>query len=68
MPFLAALKHSIPNSHSISMMALFAVGAFTMRSSACVINDLWDRDIDRQVRNYSYQSTNDEKIVSFSPE
>jgi len=28
---------------------LFAVGAFVMRSAGCVINDLWDRDIDGRV-------------------
>ena len=28
---------------------LFAVGALTMRGAGCVINDLWDRDIDRRV-------------------
>ena len=29
--------------------ALFGVGAFAMRGAGCTINDLWDRDIDRQV-------------------
>lgn len=28
---------------------LFAVGAFVMRSAGCVVNDLWDRDIDAKV-------------------
>lgn len=28
---------------------LFAVGAVVMRGAGCVINDMWDRDIDRQV-------------------
>ena len=28
---------------------LFFVGAFVMRGAGCVVNDLWDRDIDRQV-------------------
>jgi 4-hydroxybenzoate polyprenyltransferase len=31
------------------MLALFAVGAFAMRSAGCIVNDLWDRDIDAQV-------------------
>lgn len=30
-------------------IALFAVGAFVMRGAGCVINDLWDRDIDARV-------------------
>lgn len=28
---------------------LFAIGAFVMRGAGCVVNDLWDRDIDGQV-------------------
>jgi 4-hydroxybenzoate polyprenyltransferase len=28
---------------------LFALGALVMRGAGCVVNDLWDRDIDRQV-------------------
>ena len=28
---------------------LFAVGATAMRAAGCVVNDLWDRDIDRRV-------------------
>jgi 4-hydroxybenzoate polyprenyltransferase len=28
---------------------LFLAGAFAMRAAGCVVNDLWDRDLDRQV-------------------
>ncbi|MDP3416801.1 4-hydroxybenzoate octaprenyltransferase [Falsiroseomonas sp.] len=28
---------------------LFTLGAFAMRAAGCVVNDLWDRDLDRQV-------------------
>ena len=28
---------------------LFAIGALVMRAAGCVVNDLWDRDIDRMV-------------------
>jgi 4-hydroxybenzoate polyprenyltransferase len=28
---------------------LFFVGAFVMRGAGCVVNDLWDRDLDKQV-------------------
>jgi 4-hydroxybenzoate polyprenyltransferase len=34
-------------------MGLFAVGALVMRGAGCTINDLWDRDIDRQVHRTS---------------
>ncbi len=30
-------------------MGLFATGSIIMRGAGCVINDLWDRDFDRQV-------------------
>ena len=30
-------------------MALFLIGAVTMRAAGCVINDLWDRDIDKKI-------------------
>jgi len=39
-PHIAATLH---------LMALFLVGAVTMRAAGCVINDLWDRRLDRQV-------------------
>lgn len=31
------------------LMVLFFVGAILMRGAGCIINDLWDRDIDAQV-------------------
>ena len=31
------------------LILLFALGSLVMRSAGCVVNDLWDRDIDRQV-------------------
>lgn len=35
--------------HLISTILLFTFGAFVMRGAGCVVNDLWDRDLDRQV-------------------
>lgn len=34
---------------TIILIALFAVGAVVMRAAGCVINDMWDRDLDRRV-------------------
>ncbi len=34
---------------SFRLVVLFAVGSLVMRAAGCVVNDLWDRDIDRQV-------------------
>ena len=31
------------------LIVLFAIGSVAMRAAGCVVNDLWDRDIDRQV-------------------
>ena len=31
------------------LMGLFLIGAFVMRGAGCVINDIWDRDIDGRV-------------------
>jgi len=36
-------------AEGIRLALLFLLGAFAMRAAGCVVNDLWDRDIDRQV-------------------
>ena len=33
----------------LSLCAVFGAGAFIMRGAGCTVNDLWDREIDRQV-------------------
>ena len=33
----------------IRLALLFLLGAFAMRAAGCVVNDLWDRELDRQV-------------------
>jgi 4-hydroxybenzoate polyprenyltransferase len=35
--------------HGAWLTLLFFIGAFVMRGAGCVVNDLWDRDLDRQV-------------------
>jgi 4-hydroxybenzoate polyprenyltransferase len=34
---------------TIRLILLFGVGSLVMRAAGCVVNDLWDRDIDRRV-------------------
>lgn len=34
---------------ALRLAALFALGSVVMRAAGCVVNDLWDRDIDRRV-------------------
>jgi 4-hydroxybenzoate polyprenyltransferase len=36
-------------AETIRLVALFAIGSLVMRAAGCVVNDLWDRDIDRKV-------------------
>jgi 4-hydroxybenzoate polyprenyltransferase len=38
-----------PMHETIRLLTLFAIGSLLMRAAGCVINDLWDRDIDRMV-------------------
>jgi 4-hydroxybenzoate polyprenyltransferase len=38
-----------PIAETIRLVILFAVGSLVMRAAGCVVNDLWDRDIDRKV-------------------
>lgn len=34
---------------SAGLVALFLIGAFVMRGAGCVVNDMWDRDMDRRI-------------------
>ncbi len=43
----AAAAPSWPEGLRLTL--LFLLGAFAMRGAGCVVNDLWDRDLDRQV-------------------
>lgn len=43
------LAHTGDIDRKIILIALFAIGSLAMRSAGCVINDIWDRDIDAQV-------------------
>jgi 4-hydroxybenzoate polyprenyltransferase len=38
-----------PAADTIRLVTLFAIGSLVMRAAGCVVNDLWDRDIDRKV-------------------
>lgn len=37
-------------SLTLMYLPIFVLGAFLMRSAGCIINDLWDIDIDREVK------------------
>jgi 4-hydroxybenzoate polyprenyltransferase len=36
-------------AEAIRLTVLFGIGSLVMRAAGCVVNDLWDRDIDRMV-------------------
>ncbi|MGH7118432.1 MAG: 4-hydroxybenzoate octaprenyltransferase [Acetobacteraceae bacterium] len=38
-----------PWPRTVRLIALFAVGSVVMRAAGCVVNDMWDRDLDRRV-------------------
>lgn len=50
LPGLWAFAIAAPDwAEGLRLTLLFGIGAIAMRSAGCVVNDLWDRDIDRRV-------------------
>ena len=45
---LAAEAGHLPDLY---ILTLFGLGSFLMRGSGCIINDMWDKEIDRRVCN-----------------
>jgi 4-hydroxybenzoate polyprenyltransferase len=45
----AIALHAASRGQGLWLVALFALGAVVMRGAGCVVNDLWDRELDRQV-------------------
>ena len=43
------LPEGVTASARLRLVLLFALGSLAMRSAGCVVNDMWDRDIDRKV-------------------
>lgn len=41
--------------HECHIIALFIIGAVIMRGAGCVVNDLWDRDLDKMVERTKYR-------------
>ena len=38
-----------PAAPTLRLLVLFGVGSVVMRAAGCVVNDMWDRDLDRRV-------------------
>ena len=50
LPGLWAFAIAAPDwAEGLRLTLLFGMGAVAMRGAGCVVNDLWDRDIDRKV-------------------
>ena len=50
LPGFWAIAAAAPTlAQGIWLTLLFLLGAFAMRGAGCVVNDLWDRELDRQV-------------------
>ena len=45
----AILASAKTTAQALWLMMLFTIGAIVMRAAGCIINDLWDRDIDKKV-------------------
>nr|WP_252353839.1 4-hydroxybenzoate octaprenyltransferase [Acetobacter sp. P5B1] len=43
------LPQGVPAVERVRLILLFGIGSLVMRAAGCVVNDMWDRDIDRQV-------------------
>ncbi len=43
------LPDGVAPAARLRLLLLFGIGSLVMRSAGCVVNDMWDRDIDRQV-------------------
>ncbi|XP_046852877.1 4-hydroxybenzoate polyprenyltransferase, mitochondrial-like [Xenia sp. Carnegie-2017] len=59
---LAADPGTLPN---MQLLALFFVGAVTMRGAGCTINDMWDADLDKQVARTSTRPVASREITYF---
>ena len=52
--------------HLVGLMGLFFIGAVVMRGGGCVINDLWDRNIDKSVARTANRPLASGRISVFS--
>lgn len=49
LPGLWGILLAGPRTDTLRLTLLFVLGSIVMRAAGCVVNDLWDRDIDRLV-------------------
>jgi len=59
---LAAAPGALPDP---LLLALFGIGAFTMRGAGCTVNDMWDRDFDGKVARTAQRPLATGRITPF---
>ncbi len=55
LPCLAALVHAADGWPTVWRLFIFSLGALLMRGVGCTINDIFDRDIDKQVERTRFR-------------
>eukprot|EP00943_MAST-04B_sp_MAST-4B-sp1_P003865 g3865.t1 len=58
----ATQTHTLPD---IKLLTLFGVGAFVMRGAGCTINDMWDKDFDKDVERTKNRPLASGRITPF---
>lgn len=63
---VAARLYAVAPATLLWLMGLFWIGAIIMRGAGCIINDIWDRDIDPLVARTSTRPIADGRISVFT--
>jgi 4-hydroxybenzoate polyprenyltransferase len=63
---VAARLYDIAPTRLLWLMGLFWIGAIVMRGAGCIINDIWDRDIDPLVARTSTRPIADGRVSVFA--
>eukprot|EP00942_MAST-04A_sp_MAST-4A-sp1_P009995 g9995.t1 len=58
----ATQSHTLPD---LKLMAIFGIGAFVMRGAGCTINDMWDKDFDKNVERTKNRPLASGRIAPF---
>ncbi|TDH68849.1 hypothetical protein CCR75_001421 [Bremia lactucae] len=64
-PCFWSIAMATPAGHmpDLKLLSLFATGAFIMRGAGCTINDMWDKEFDKQVERTNKRPLAAEKLT-----
>jgi 4-hydroxybenzoate polyprenyltransferase len=65
---MASYALKLPYTTPLTYISLFGIGAFVMRGAGCTINDLWDRNLDKEVGKRRYLRTMSPCLTVIIPE